>query len=314
MSLSTPVVFAIFNRPDTTEQVFQAIRQVQPQRLLVIADGARVDRPNEAAKCAATRAIIDRVDWECEVLTNYSDTNLGCKQRISSGLDWAFSQVEEAIILEDDCLPSPSFFNFCQTLLEKYRDDQRVIHIGGNNFQCGQSRTEYSYYFSKYSHIWGWASWQRAWKHYDLEMKTWSEFKDSMIMDSVHYDIYERRYWQDIFDQVDQGLIDSWAYLWTYTCWIQGGLSIVPDVNLVTNIGFGSDATHTVVINKLANLPTVAIDQISDPPFLIKHQIADAHTFHYVFGGKAMKDADTVRGKLNIRAKNLKRRIKYLLN
>lgn len=314
MSLSTPVAFIIFNRPDTTERVFQMIRQAQPQQLLVIADGARIDRDNEAEKCAATRAIIDRVDWDCQVFTNYSDTNLGCKLRVSSGLDWVFSQVEEAIILEDDCLPSASFFTFCQTLLERYRYDERIMHIGANNFQFGQSRTEYSYYFSKYNHIWGWASWRRAWKHYDVEMNAWEDFKRLGIIDSIYHDIYEQKYWLNIFDLVYQGSIDTWDYQWIYACWLQSGLSITPNVNLVSNIGFGTDATHTIEITKFANLPTEEIDLIDYPPFVIKHTVADSHTFDYVFGGKSMKEANTIHRKIRVRAKNIKRRIKNLLN
>ncbi|MEN2383889.1 MAG: hypothetical protein KA716_33360 [Gloeotrichia echinulata DEX184] len=154
MPLSTPIGFFIFNRPDLTAQVFEAIRQTKPHKLLVVADGPRF--PEEEEKCLKTREVIKSVDWDCEVLTNFSEINLGCKYRVYSGLDWVFSQVEEAIILEDDCLPTPSFFYFCQTLLQRYRDDERVMHISGNNFQFGQSRTPYSYYFSKYNHIWGW--------------------------------------------------------------------------------------------------------------------------------------------------------------
>ena len=152
--LTTPVVFIIFNRPDTTAKVFEAIRQAKPPKLLVIADGARIDKPGEAEKCAAARAIINQVDWQCEVLTNYSNVNLGCRKRVSSGLDWVFEQVEEAIVLEDDCLPHPSFFQYCQELLEKYRDDERIMMISGDNFQFGNETTEYSYYFSRYGHCW----------------------------------------------------------------------------------------------------------------------------------------------------------------
>ena len=164
MSLSTPVAFIIFNRPDTTEIVFETIRQAKPSKLLVVADGPRTDRSGEVEKCTATRAVIERVDWECEVITNYSDVNLGCKRRVSGGIDWIFSQVEEAIILEDDCLPAPSFFQFCQTMLERYRYDDRISMIGGSNYQQENSRTSDSYFFTKYAHIWGWATWRRAWK------------------------------------------------------------------------------------------------------------------------------------------------------
>ena len=175
--MKTPVAFIIFNRPDTTKRVFEAIRQAKPPKLFVIADGSRSDRLGEAEKCAATRAIIDGVDWECEILTNYSDVNLGCKIRVSSGLDWVFSEVEEAIILEDDCLPHPSFFAFCEELLEKYRNDSRIMQICGSNVLKDQVNIDDSYYFSKYGPIWGWASWRRAWQEYDVDMKLWAEVK-----------------------------------------------------------------------------------------------------------------------------------------
>ena len=146
--LKTPVCFIIFNRPDVTERVFQVIRQAKPPKLLVVADGARANKIGEQEKCLATRAIIHQVDWNCEVLTNYSDVNLGCRKRIYTGLDWVFSQVEEAIILEDDCLPDPSFFRFCEELLEEYRHNTKIMLVSGQNLQFGQKRRNYSYYFS----------------------------------------------------------------------------------------------------------------------------------------------------------------------
>ena len=287
MSLSTPIAFIIFNRPDLTQIVFNAIRQAQPKQLFVIADGARF--PEEAEKCQRAKDIIKQVDWDCQVLTNYADHNLGCRQRVSSGISWVFEQVEEAIILEDDCLPSPSFFHFCETLLDRYRDDERIMHIGGNNFQFGQNRTDYSYYFSKYNHIWGWASWRRAWKHYDVEMKNWEKFKISKIINSVHSDSYEQNYWLNIFEKVHQGLIDTWDYQWTYACWSQSGLSILPSVNLVSNIGFRDDATHTTRESKLANLPAKDIYEICHPSFSVRDDTADEYTFDYLFGGKSTK-------------------------
>ena len=143
--LETPITFIIFKRPDTTEKVFETIRQVKPKKLLVIADGPRTDREGEAEKCAATRAIIEKVDWDCEVIKNYSEINLGCAKRVSSGLDWAFNNVEETIILEDDCILQPTLFRFCEELLEKYRHDRRITSIAAQNAQLGKNRTNYSY-------------------------------------------------------------------------------------------------------------------------------------------------------------------------
>jgi hypothetical protein len=298
MTFSVPVAFIIFNRPDTTDRVFQAIRQAQPQRLLVIADGPRADRPGEAEKCAATRAVIDLVDWECEVLTNYSDTNLGCKRRVSSGIDWVFSQVEEAIILEDDCLPAPSFFQFCQTLLEKYRDDDRVMMISGDSFQPADRKFEDSYYFSKYIHIWGWATWRRAWQHYDVEMSSWQDFRDRRLLNASCPDPIEAEYWLKIFDDVANGSVDTWDQQWVYTCWQQSGMSIMPAVNLISNIGFRDDATHTIGSSPWAEMPVGRIHNIRHPPFVLKDQEADTYTFENIFDGKSLRFDKTAVGQI----------------
>lgn len=185
--LKTPIAFIIFNRPDTTARVFAEIAKAKPPKLLVVADGARSNRQGEAEKVAATRAIIEQVNWPCEVITNFSDKNLGCKNRVSTGIDWVFEQVPEAIILEDDCLPDPSFFRFCEEMLEKYRDDQRIGMISGDNLQFGRRRNNDSYYFSRYVHIWGWASWRDKWQSsYDVRMKKWPEVRDgNWLVDMV---------------------------------------------------------------------------------------------------------------------------------
>jgi hypothetical protein len=272
--MKTPVAFIIFNRPDTTAIVFEAIRKASPPLLLVVADGARAGKLGEAEKCAETRAIIDNVDWNCEVRTNYSDVNLGCKRRVSSGLDWVFEQVEEAIILEDDCLPSPSFFGFCEEMLDKYREDERIMIVSGCNLQMGNSRTSYSYYFGKCGNIWGWASWRRAWKYYDVNMITWPDYKDN-IVDSFFDSPREKKYFSAIYDKMYNNQIDTWDIQWGYAIWTQHGLSITPNVNLISNIGFGGEATHTKVDNGLANLPYSEIGEIEHPPFVIRNKQAD---------------------------------------
>jgi SAM-dependent methyltransferase len=294
--LRTPVAFLIFNRPDLAERVFAEVARVKPRKLLVVADGPRF--PEEADKCERTRAIIKRVDWDCEVLTDFSELNLGCKRRISTGLDWVFSKVEEAIILEDDCLPAPSFFGFCEELLEKYRDDERVMHISGDNFQNGQSRTEYSYYFSRYSHVWGWASWRRAWQHYDVGLKTWPRYKQ--LISSLFNDPYEQAYWQDTFSRVYEGAIDTWDYQWLYACLTQSGLAILPNSNLVSNIGFGEDATHT----REAVAPSAIADiwEIKHPPIVIRHAEADQYTFDDHLGGRQIKKQNPQKHELDTRA------------
>lgn len=297
MSLSTPVAFLIFNRPELTKIVFAAIRQAKPQKLLIIADGPRF--PEEAIKCQEARDIINQVDWQCEVLINFSETNLGCKKRISTGIDWVFKEVEEAIILEDDCLPAPSFFFFCQNLLERYRDDERIMHISGNNFQNGQVRNDFSYYLSKYTHVWGWASWRRAWQYNDVSLKTWLEYKNSSIIDLICESVHEQRYWINIFESIFNNDIDDvWDYQWLYSCWLQSGLSVLPNSNLVSNIGFGPDATHTKDKNPLAKLPTTDIWEIKHPPFILRDRNADIYTFERYYGGNPRYNFNLLTSKL----------------
>lgn len=279
----TPVVFILFNRPDTTSRVFDAIRLARPSQLLLIADGPRPDRPGEAESCAKARRVVEEIDWPCKVLKNYSDVNLGCKKRISSGLDWVFEQVEEAIILEDDCLPDETFFRYCQDLLCYYRYDERIAHIGGANFQFGNRRTEHSYYFSRYSHVWGWATWRRAWLNYDVDLALWPELREGNWLCDLLGDGRLVAHWMDIFDRLYRAEIDTWDYQWSFSCMVNGCLALIPNVNLITNIGFGPDATHcseTNMMAEVANSPMAF--PLVHPPFMIRNAEADAYTdkFH----------------------------------
>lgn len=275
----TPVAFLIFNRPETTARVFAEIAKARPPKLLVVADGPRSDRPGEAERCSTARAIVKQVNWDCEVLTNYSDINLGCKRRVSSGLDWVFDTVEEAIVLEDDCLPHVSFFRYCEELLRHYRDDTRIMAISGDNFQFGERRTGYSYHFSRYSHVWGWASWRRAWKHYDVDIKLWPEIRDGGWLESLLGDSQKMAYWTQIFNFVHEGKIDTWDYQWMFALWMQHALAVLPSVNLISNIGFGGDATHTGRKTKVAEIPLQAISfPLRHAPFVIRDHKADENT------------------------------------
>lgn len=273
--LTTPVAFFIFNRPDLTLRVFERIRDAKPQKLFIIADGARF--PEEENKCKEARNIVQKIDWDCEVLTAFSDVNLGCKLRLSSGLDWVFSKVGEAIILEDDCLPDPTFFKFCSELLEYYRNDERVMMISGDNFCLGNQRTHYSYYFSRYINIWGWATWKRAWQCYDVEMKLWNEIKDENWLQDIFLDHRTVEYWSDNFQKTYDGEIDTWDYQWVLACWINSGYSIVPNYNLVSNIGFGNDSSHTKYTKSKSNAMSRKSMPfpINHPPFMIQDTISD---------------------------------------
>ncbi len=276
--LNTPVALLIFNRPDTTERVFNAIAKVRPSKLLVVADGPRANRLGEAELCAQTRAIIERVDWNCEVLTDFAESNMGCKRRVASGIDWIFEQVEEAIILEDDCLPDPSFFRYCEEMLTRYRDNERVGMVSGGNLQFGRQRGSGSYYFSKYTHIWGWATWRRAWKHYDRDLTLWPIFRDQGLLAQIFETPGEQEYWRNSFQWVHEGSLDTWDVSWTFTAITHGLLQVVPNVNLISNIGFGANATHTHVVGIHANMPTQPIQfPLVHPKFVLADIEADRY-------------------------------------
>jgi len=276
--LTAPVALLMFNRPRPTARVFEEIRKARPAKLLVVADGPRADRAGEAEKCAETRKIIEGVDWPCEVLTNFAESNMGCRRRVSSGITWVFSQVEEAIILEDDCLPHPTFFRYCAELLEKYRHDERVFHISGDNFRSTGAENRHSYFFSRYNFIWGWASWRRAWKHYDVDMKVWPEVRDGRWLETLFGDRAVADNWAKQFQTIYDGLIDTWDYQWAMAMWANSGLSIRPNVNLISNIGFDADATHTTTSNKNANIPVKAMQfPLSHPEFMMRDGFEDQH-------------------------------------
>ncbi|WP_448380241.1 glycosyltransferase family 2 protein [Gloeomargarita sp.] len=297
MGLKAPVAFFIFNRPHLTAQVFAVIRQVAPKKLFIVADGPR--HAEEAVRCEQTRSLVAHIDWDCQVERNYAERNLGCRQRVASGLDWVFAQTDRAIVLEDDCLPNHSFFRFCDELLERYQDHERVMAITGNNHQRGREVTPYSYYFSKYFHCWGWASWRRAWQYYDVTMKLWPEFRDGGYVEFISDSKYETRYWLQKFEQMYRGQIDTWDYAFMFACFSQSGLVATPRVNLVTNIGFGAEATHTHNPHSpLANMPTQELGEITHPPFIARNLAADQFVFDQVFDGAKLRQQDTLWGQL----------------
>lgn len=244
-SFSIPIVFIIFNRPDTTQQVFEEIRKIRPSKLYIIADGPRLHVSTDAERCAQCRQIIEMVDWPCEVTKDYSGSNLGCAVRVATGLDNAFKKFDKLIVLEDDCLPDPTFFPYCEELLNRYEHTPEVLHITGTNCSFGAYQGRESYYFSKYAHVWGWASWRRAWKHYDLKMRDWPEFSKEGLSTIV-----QSRGERQFFERVCNGLYTAekphtWDFQLTFSVWNANGYSIIPKVNLISNIGFHAEATHT---------------------------------------------------------------------
>ncbi len=292
MSQCPPIALIMFNRPELTAQLLEAIAPHRPTRLFVIADGPRQDHAEDARRVAQCRELIDQLRWPgCHIDRIYSDCNLKCGPRIATGLDAVFSQVPEAIVLEDDCLPHPDFFEYCRLLLQRYRDDARIMHIGANNFQNPQCCGDYSYIYSKYNHCWGWATWARAWKMFDHSMKSWPDVRDSHWLRYICDSDEETVYWHDVFEQRYAAKVpDTWALSWTYACWIHGGLSIYPSVNLVSNRGFGPDGTHCRRADDPAgNLPVHPILPLKHPPMMVRHQDADRHTYRVLFERWAKK-------------------------
>lgn len=275
--MHTPIAFIIFNRPDLTARVFESIRKARPKKILIIADGPRTQKQGEAEACEKTRAIVESVDWPCEVLKNYSDVNLGCRQRVTSGLSWVFEQVEEAIILEDDCLPDPSFFPFCEELLNRYRNEPQVWSISGDNLQFLKKRTKDSYYFSQFPHIWGWATWRRVWKQYDAAISKWPEYSKSPEFRARFSSQAARDFWSTNFENIRHNRVDTWDYQFTFASFFANALHCIPSNNLISNIGFRNDATHTLSENTpLANLPVSAVTfPLQHPSNIEQNQKAD---------------------------------------
>lgn len=259
--LSSPVVLLFFNRPALTEKVFGSIRNARPQKLFLVSDGARPAIAGESDRVSACREIVAQIDWPCEVFLNYSDENLGCRKRVISGLDWVFSQVDRAIILEDDCLPGHDFFRFTDQLLEYYESDSRIGLISGTNSLGSPPGVASSYFFSKRPGIWGWATWSRVWREYDGDISDWpSQRKFKLLSENLHTRP-ARRYWKYALNGVYKEVIDTWDIQLTYHLFKTGQVSVIPSRNLVSNIGFGPDATHTKDSKSdLANLATFDID------------------------------------------------------
>ncbi len=244
--VNSPILLIVFNRLDTLAPVLSAIRDVHPPRLFVAADGPRANRPGEKEKCDQVREyVLSNIDWPCEVKTRFNEGNLGCGKAVSSAITWFFSEVEEGIILEDDCVPARSFFSYCDELLERYHDDDRVMHIAGHNPLHSNRAGGASYYFARVQHCWGWASWRRAWKHYSFNIEGLDRFKAERRLESIFSRKISRDYWQGIFERMERHEIDTWDYQWVYSIMKSDGLCVNPTRNLVSNIGFGGGGTHT---------------------------------------------------------------------
>ena len=236
---STPILLLIFNRPDTTKKVFESIRSIRPQKLYIAADGPRRNKEGEVDLCNETRSIISLVDWDCDVQTLFREENLGCARAITGAIDWFFSFESEGIIIEDDCVPSPAFYEFCQTLLTKYRDEPKVMMISGYNQVSGEMNSDYDFHFSRWANIWGWATWKNRWELYDISFKGWPKYRNVFSKDTYFNSNPEFREWMMYEYDLNYTIQDSkaWSWAWTYALFSRDGLCVVPNKHLVNNVG-----------------------------------------------------------------------------
>ena len=280
----TPILFVVFNRPDTTQAVFEAIRKISPKKLYISADGPRPGVLADVQNCRLVREIVSNIDWECDCKTLFRDNNVGCGLGPSLAFDWFFENEEEGIILEDDCLPHPSFFPYCQELLEKYRDDTRIMHISGSNFQYGWQRDkDVSYYFSKSPHEWGWATWRRAWKLFDFKTKSYPDIVHKKYLKGYYSskleEIYHLTKIHQTYSNADP---NCWDYQWGFAININSGLAITPNTNMVRNVGFGDHATHTLSAKdkRAKNWIREMVFPLRHPAFIVSDTVSDKRYFN----------------------------------
>ena len=239
---SPPVLFKIFNRPSLTQRVFNEIRKAEPKKLFVSADGPREGNEKDIINCQKAREIINQVDWDCEVSTKFRESNLGSRKAIISGMNWFFESVDEGIILEDDDIASESFFSFCKELLEKYRFDDKVMQINGCFYLGDLKSFDESYYFSKLSSSWGWATWKQSWEHFDSEMTGYEDMKKNKEIEKYFENMEISKWMISYFDEANMPSPRTWAQTWSYAIMKNNGLCVNPTTHMVTNIGFIDDA------------------------------------------------------------------------
>ncbi|AHM61598.1 hypothetical protein D770_16720 [Flammeovirgaceae bacterium 311] len=273
-----PVLLVVFNRPDTALQVIRAIRKVKPSRLYIAADGPRVHKAGEAEICEETRqTVLNEIDWDCQVSTLFRETNMGCALGVSGAVTWFFEHEDMGIILEDDCLPSQSFFFFCEEMLKYHYHDERIMHISGSNSQLGHKRGDATYYFSRYAEVWGWATWKRAWKLFDFQMKDYNDFIANGFLRNNFSGAVEKRWKKNLDKVLSENPPSVWGYRWLYSTWKEGGLSITPNASLIKNIGFDERAVHTKSSdNVFSKIELEEISEIVHPKIMLPHLEADA--------------------------------------
>ena len=281
---SLPILLLIFNRPDPTSRVLEAIRGYRPARLYIAADGPRESRPDEQVSTETTRnLVLAGVDWPCDVKTLFRSENLGVKKAVGGAIDWFFENEEEGVILEDDCLPDKSFFPYCETLLDRYRENDQVMHIGGDCYLVNRPEQQ-SYFFSKYPHIWGWATWRDSWRMFATTNDNFQA--DFQSFEEIFSTPEEADHWRRLYQDYFNGKYDSWAYGWTFTVWREHGLAVYPTANLVKNIGFADDAVHTKRwrdYRGLRNAPLESIGELNHPQIIEMDRELDSQNFDVFF-------------------------------
>ena len=280
----TPVLMIIFNRPEKTNVVFDAIKKMKPNQLFIAADGPRKTKAEDIEKCKQTRSIVEKIDWECDLKTLFRDTNIGCKLGPSTAIDWFFSHVDYGIIVEDDCVPHESFFPYCDELLKKFIDDKRIMMISGINILFDQIEISDSYFFSRYHLIWGWRTWKRAWNLFDLDMKNYDKIQSDRYLKALFETKRERNFWRNIYKIAKEDKLEEWDYKWAYAMHCNNGLCVCPNRNLIKNIGNGIDATHTKDDSYHFNIPLCEmLFPLTNPEIMVRDIWADEITFEKFF-------------------------------
>lgn len=292
--LNTPVLLLIFNRPDPSLQLIREIKKVKPAKLYIAADGPRAHIEGEDLRCQETRnTVLNEIDWTCQIRTLFREENIGCGLGVSQAITWFLEQEEQGIILEDDCIPHQSFFHFCEELLERYRHDTRIMQISGTNFHKGWvNDPEYSYYFSEIGICWGWATWRRAWNLYDYHMQLYDEAENKGFLDTYPFFKYGKD--NHVYEMIQRlkltGALDTWDVQWNFAQYIHNGLAITPAQNLIKNVGFGEDATHTKSVSdiyKNEHSPSFTFP-LKHPSFVCRDQRSDARYLRNFYSGRLM--------------------------
>ena len=301
----TPILLISWQRPEQTLMVLKKIQKVKPIKVYLACDGVNLKIKNNK-KVNKTREILNNfINWNCEIKKLYSDKNLGCKLGVSQAISWFFSNEEEGIILEDDCIPHVDFLYFSSVLLEKYRNDERIWSISAHNQQEGAKHGVGSYYFSRYAHCWGWATWRRCWKEYDPYIRRWPEIKTNKIINNVFDNKRQYKFWEEIFDNIYYySKPDTWDYQWSYTCFLNSGLTIIPNINLINNVGFNNEATHTIKGQSKTNnvelkLKESGIFPLIHPPQIIRSKSADLKVELITYSGFPLLSFKKIIGLIN---------------